>query len=163
MKFTFEEFSTILTSIEACLNSRPLGSLSDNIDDVAALTPGHFLIGTSLVHPAEPEELDSPISIVHRWRKVKSMQHELARRWKNEYLTEMFKRNKWKHPKPNLRENDLVVLRNEPLCPTEWRLGRVMKLHYGSDQRVRVVELKTKNGLIKRPTHKLVLLPRLEE
>lgn len=40
VQLTFEEFATILTQIEACLNSRPL----DN-GGISVLTPGHFLIG----------------------------------------------------------------------------------------------------------------------
>lgn len=51
-KYTFEEFSTLLASIESCLNSRPLGPISENIDDLTALTPGHFLIGSALLTPA---------------------------------------------------------------------------------------------------------------
>lgn len=43
--FTFEEMSTLLRQIEACLNSRPLCLLSDDINDVSYLTPGHFVIG----------------------------------------------------------------------------------------------------------------------
>lgn len=47
-KLTFEEMSTLFAQIEACLNSRPLQALSDDPDDLAALTPGHFLIGSAL-------------------------------------------------------------------------------------------------------------------
>lgn len=42
---TFEEISTLLTQIESCLNSRPLRALTDDPDDLDALTPGHLLIG----------------------------------------------------------------------------------------------------------------------
>lgn len=45
---TYEELLTILTQVEACLNSRPLCALSNLPDSYDALTPGHFLIGQPL-------------------------------------------------------------------------------------------------------------------
>ena len=45
-KLTFEEMSTVLSQIEACLNSRPLGTLPPKDDNgIEILTLGHFLIG----------------------------------------------------------------------------------------------------------------------
>ena len=49
VKLTFEELTTMLTQIEACLNSRPLVAMPNDNDGVKPLTPGHFLIG----HPLE--------------------------------------------------------------------------------------------------------------
>ena len=40
LKYSFEEFSTLLTRVETCLNSRPLCPLTDNSDCLDALTPG---------------------------------------------------------------------------------------------------------------------------
>ncbi|KMQ86716.1 hypothetical protein RF55_14240 [Lasius niger] len=45
---TYEEMVTLLTQIEACLNSRPLSALTDDPEDLSALTPGHLLIGAPL-------------------------------------------------------------------------------------------------------------------
>lgn len=47
-KLTFDQFYTILTQVETCLNSRSLTPLSNHPNDLQALTPGHFLIGEAL-------------------------------------------------------------------------------------------------------------------
>ena len=43
-KLNYEEFLTVVYQIEAILNCRPLYLLSTNVDDLAVLTPSHFLI-----------------------------------------------------------------------------------------------------------------------
>ena len=40
---TFEEMSTLLCWIEACLNSYPIAPVSNNLDDYHPLILGHFL------------------------------------------------------------------------------------------------------------------------
>lgn len=53
---TFREMTTLFCQIEACLNSRLLAPLSDDIDDYSTLTPGHFLIGTPLIDRKLPPQ-----------------------------------------------------------------------------------------------------------
>ncbi|XP_073835847.1 uncharacterized protein [Musca autumnalis] len=81
IRHTYEEFTTILATIEACLNSRPLTPQSDNIDDLTALTPAHFLIGSSLLAPAEPEAVPTKTALLNRWLKLKVISQEFCRRW----------------------------------------------------------------------------------
>ncbi|XP_023307928.2 uncharacterized protein LOC111689690 [Lucilia cuprina] len=119
IKYTFEEFSTILASIEACLNSCPLGPLPDSHDEPVALTPAHFLLGSTIITPPEPEEIQPAISIVNRWRKIKAMSEEFCRRWKDEYLKQLHKRSKWTSPQVDIKEQDLVVLKTESIGSTE--------------------------------------------
>lgn len=41
----YDELSTLLTQIEAILNSRPHTPLSNDPNDLNVLTPAHFIIG----------------------------------------------------------------------------------------------------------------------
>ncbi|KMQ87994.1 hypothetical protein RF55_12593 [Lasius niger] len=50
---TFEEMTTLLSQIEACLNSRSLQSLTDDPTDLEVLTPAHFLIGSPTLTEVE--------------------------------------------------------------------------------------------------------------
>lgn len=59
---TFEELSTFLAQVEVCLNSRPISPLSTDVSDLACLTPGHFLTGTSLLAILEPSLLDVSVN-----------------------------------------------------------------------------------------------------
>ncbi|GFX78355.1 DUF5641 domain-containing protein [Trichonephila clavipes] len=54
LRFTYEEFLTILNQIEGVLNSRPLYPLSCDPGDFDALTPGHFLVSRPITAIAEP-------------------------------------------------------------------------------------------------------------
>ncbi|XP_055838851.1 uncharacterized protein LOC129906891 [Episyrphus balteatus] len=158
-KYTFEDFSTLLTRIEACLNSRPLTRMSDNPEDLLPLTPGHFLRGGPLLSPPEPCESQKNISFMRRWKTLKVIHHKFSLRWKEEYLKGLMNRYEWKYPQRDIAVNDLVVLRNEQLPPNEWRLGRVLKVYRGPDDRVRVVDVKTQKGVVTRSVVKLCILP----
>ncbi|CAK1551768.1 unnamed protein product [Leptosia nina] len=59
----------------------------------------------------------------------------------------------------NIEVGDVVVVREDHIPPGKWALGRVTEVHPGRDGYVRIVSLKTKNGVIKRPVIKLALLP----
>ncbi|XP_039967839.1 uncharacterized protein LOC120779562 [Bactrocera tryoni] len=113
---------------------------------------------TPLLTPAEPNLEDANLSIVNRWQKLKILYQHICKRWKEEYLKELHKRYKWKHPQRNIEVNDLVVIRNENISPNEWKLGRIQKVFPGLDNKTRVVEIRTAQGTITRPITKIVIL-----
>lgn len=113
MNFTFEEFSTILARIEACLNSRPLSSSTDDLNDLSPFTPGHFLIGTPMLAPAEPDLSEEDVPLSNRWKRFKIVSQNFCQRWKSEYLHELHRRYKWKLRQDNLKVDDLVVIRDK--------------------------------------------------
>ena len=49
LKLSFEEMTTLLIQIEACLNSRPLTQMTDYPESLDVLTSGHFLTGKILL------------------------------------------------------------------------------------------------------------------
>lgn len=156
-KYTFEEFTTLLTRIESVLNSRPLSPMSDDPNELLALTPGHFLRGGPLI--ASPEAPSDTSTLRDRWERLKVLHHQFARRWKDEYLKDLQKRYKWQSPEENVTVGQLVVVKDDLLPPNEWRLGRITKIYIGSDGFVRVADLKTQAGIITRAINRLCILP----
>ncbi|XP_026729604.1 uncharacterized protein LOC113495194 [Trichoplusia ni] len=156
---TYEEMSTLLSQVEACLNSRPLSMLSDNSSDPTPLTPGHFLIGEPLIAVPERNYEHSNISNLRRWQVAQRMLQDFWRRWSAEYLVQLLQRYKWtKHiPEPNI--GDVVLIKEDNLPPARWLLGKVVDRHPGLDKVTRVVTLRCNGSLIKRPTSKLCILP----
>lgn len=159
VKYTFEELSTLLAKIEACLNSRPTSPLSEDCTDLLALTPGHFLIGGPLISVFEPEIRERATSILNRWQRLKALHQQFCVRWKDEYLKELHKRSKWQSPARNLEIGDMVIVKEDNIPVNEWRLGRIHLTCPGGDDKVRVVDVLTVRGIIRRPVAKLILLP----
>ncbi|XP_075157647.1 uncharacterized protein LOC142230914 [Haematobia irritans] len=102
----------------------PLSPMSTDPADCSALTPGHFLVGSPLLVPIDPLITDPPASLRNRWLKMKLIHQHFCTRWKNEYLTELHKRNKWKRPEEDISIGALVVVKEDNLPPNSWRLGR---------------------------------------
>jgi hypothetical protein len=93
---TYEEMYTVLTLIEACLNSRPITPLPESPSELEALTPGHFLIGSSLTATPEPDRCETKENRLSRWQRVEQIRQHFWKRWSQEYLTELQHRTKWK-------------------------------------------------------------------
>lgn len=70
VKLTFEELTTVLTQIEACLNSRPLIPLPCDDDGIDILTPRHLLIGRPLEALPDPAFL---YRSVHCWHLCQNL------------------------------------------------------------------------------------------
>lgn len=66
--YSYEKFTTILTRIEAVLNSRPLTLASSDPHDLECLTPGHFLIGQPLLAVPPRSSPESTRKLTDRWK-----------------------------------------------------------------------------------------------
>lgn len=74
VRLTFEEMYTVLTQIEACLNSCPLVPLeSADEDSIEALTPAHFLIGQPIIALPDPKFAHQTPSLLKRWHLCQNL------------------------------------------------------------------------------------------
>ncbi len=84
--------------------------------------------------------------------------------WKRWYISQLGRFNKWRHPTRNNQPGDLVVIHEDSLISTKWPLARVIEVHPGKDNLVRVATIRTTNGTYTRPITKLaVILPNNEQ
>lgn len=158
-KFTFEEMTTLLCRVEACLNSRPIAPLSDAYDDYEALTPGHFLIGAAVTVNPEPSLLELNENRLSRWQLVRQITEKFWKRWYNDYVNTLQQRSKWRIIQPSIKLGQFVLIRNSNLPPCKWELGRISQCHAGADGLTRVVTVRTASSEYKRPIAKLCVLP----
>ena len=153
-KLTFEAFSTVLAQVESCLNSRPLICLLLDDDGLGALTPGHFLIGRPLEALPDPSFSYRSLALLRRWHLCQALVRHFWQRWSSEYITSLKHYNKWHHPSTNICVGDIVILQEDNLIPSKWPLARVIKVHAGKDDLVRVATVKTNSGTYKRQIYK---------
>ena len=155
---TYEEFSTVLTQIEALLNSRPLSWLSDDPNDPLPLTPAHFLTTTPLTSIPAQDVLDANPQQLSRPELLDSVVQHFWSRWKTEYLHSVQVRQKWNSPAQPVKVGTMVVVADKS-PPLQWSLGVIQQVFPGHDGIVRVALVKTKTGCYKRPVVKLCPLP----
>lgn len=156
---TYEELSTVLTQIEACINSRPICPLTDDISDLNTLTPGHFLIGSALTAPVEGSLLQLQENRLDRWQMCNRLKQQFWEKWSSDYVANLQKRPKWNEIESNLKEGELVLVMDEINPPLRWPLGRITKTYPGADGLVRVLKVEMKGKTYKRPVGKLSKLP----
>lgn len=156
---TFEELSTLLCQIESILNSRPLYvNTNDDNEGFNILTPAHFLLTTkAIVLPTTGEDENT---IDKRWQTIQKIMNSFWKKFQLEYIHGLQQRNKWQKQTENMKEGDIVLIKNEDLPPTYWPMGKVIEIHRGPDNLVRVVTIKTPtNSIIQRPIVKVCKLP----
>lgn len=153
-----ETLYTLLTEVEALVNSRPITHVSVDPTFPEALTPNHFLIGTSSNGPQLGKYDEVDLCMRKKWRIAQRLTDMFWGRWLREYLPSLLPRQKWVSESKCLREGDYVILVEPNLERGQWRHGVVSATHAGDDGRVRVVDVRTRTGVLRRPVTRVALL-----
>ncbi|XP_032294718.2 uncharacterized protein [Drosophila virilis] len=131
--------------------------------DLDVLTPAHFLGTAPSSSYIEPDLRQLNFNRLNYFQRVTYLQQVFWARWREEYLTLLQQRSKWRTPQPGLSINDVVLVKDENLPPLKWPLARVQELISGSDGVSRVAVLQTATGVIRRAVRKLCLLPKQDD
>ena len=154
---TMVEFNTYFVQIEGILNSRPLGEMSNDPNDIKALTPDHFVVGKPLLgfnerrnQPQEKEKLPE------RYRLLKLSSWTS---WSRDHLASLQISKKWYQGDSGMGKDNLLLIAEYNLPALQWKLGRIIETYSWNDNLIRVVKLKTTSGELMRPVVKLRKLP----
>ena len=151
-------FRTAATFAEEIANKRPIGLISNDINDPQPLTPGMF-IGQAL------QESDLGLAAAQTnkyttvWKDMNKVKDELYDRFQKEIVPELEKRDKWWDLLPPLKEDEVVIcLQCEPTEDGRWPLGRVVKVFYNPDHSVKAATVYVGGKLLKRNIRHLIPL-----
>uniref|UniRef100_A0A182HI99 DUF5641 domain-containing protein n=1 Tax=Anopheles arabiensis TaxID=7173 RepID=A0A182HI99_ANOAR len=76
-------------------NNHPLAEMTEDPSDAAALTPGHFLVGSHLQQVPDAETTIVPENRLTHWRQIQQLKRHFWRIWHQEYLQQLQPRSKW--------------------------------------------------------------------
>ncbi len=144
------------------MNSRPLGTIPHyNDEGIEVLTPGHFLIGRPIEAIPDRDFPLQSISTLRRWHLCEALVCHFWKRWHSEYLTIASGSTLNGVDLSRIYKLEILSCWEEKttLCmPSQWPMARIIETHEGQDGLVRVVKLRTTNGIYMRPVTKTALL-----
>ncbi|XP_052747990.1 uncharacterized protein LOC128200047 [Galleria mellonella] len=152
-----ETLTTLLLEAEAIVNARPLTYVPSSLHAPEALTPFHFILGTSSTEPWTCSLTDADLVRRCDWKRVLRLADHFWARWLREYLPTLQPRGSNKEAL-KVCEGDVVLIADSTLPRGLWPLGRIVKVYPGQDGVVRVADVFTKGGTLRRPVRKLILL-----
>ncbi|GBP11979.1 hypothetical protein EVAR_74592_1 [Eumeta japonica] len=125
-----EVLHTLLLEAEHIVNSRPLTEATDD----------NVLLG-----PAN-------------WRTCQRLADHFWQRWLREYLPTLVPAGRAATLCRAPAEGDIVLIVDSSSPRYSWPRGRIKKTYPGPDNQVRVVDVETTGGVLRRPTSKIVVL-----
>ena len=147
-----ETLLTIFAEIAHSINSRPLTHVPIDPSNSEALTPNHFLIGfSSGVIRFDKYELQTSC-IRKQWQLAQHFANAFWKRWLREYLSSLLPTKKGS----SLKVGNIVLLIDDLSPRNTWKKGVITRTFPGTDNVIRVLEVKTSNGFLKRPCRKII-------
>ena len=152
------ELETLLLEVEACVNSRPLTFVSDEVDGTQPLTPSHFLSGRVAgvrVSVVDDSAQVSASSLTEREVQRQNLLAKFWNVWQTDYLRSLPHSVRKFKSRGKLRIGSVVIIREDCVPRLRWLMGVVERLHPSSDGVVRAADVRTAQGVRTRPVQRL--------
>ncbi|TWW54543.1 hypothetical protein D4764_0103490 [Takifugu flavidus] len=159
IRLTHEILSTFMAEVMAIINARPLVPISTDPEMPAVLTPAMLLTQKMSTVSAPSGDFCSASLYRKQWKQVQCLADTFWKRWKGEYLSTLQCSRKWTNVKPNVKEGDVVLLKDSQAHRNEWPVGLIVKALPSSDRKVEVRVVKEgKAKVFLRPITEIVVL-----
>nr|XP_036214885.1 uncharacterized protein LOC118680238 [Bactrocera oleae] len=153
-----ELLRAVLMEVEMTVNSRPLTYIPIGHEEEEALTPNHFLLGSSSGIKPIAEPVAENILLRRNWQTSQQLANAFWRRWILEYLPTITMRSKWFTDVKPIEVGDIAYI-VDPSNPRNcWPKGKVIQVRKSDDGKVRSATLKTTCGIFERPAAKIAVL-----
>lgn len=167
---SYVQLETLLTEVEAVLNSRPLCYVGDDSDLGHVITPNHYLSMNQKSGFIEIEDVEDPDFIekvnsvqqlLNLWKKGQNMLNNFWLCWRNDYLQGLRERYQKDIKCSRIESKDKtklgdVVLIKDNTPRGSWKLGRICELIQSFDDAIRSAKVRTANGkILQRPLNML--------
>ena len=156
---TERQLNTILTEVEAVVNSRPLVYVDSDINSNFPISPlnflslnhNHFILDFACSEEEMEFDMNERLSmaqqLLERWKRGQRSLTQFWEMWRNNYLLALRERTQLFHKRskgtvkqiPKLGD---VVLLKDKLPRGQWRIGRIDKLIEGKDQLIRAAKVR---------------------
>ncbi|XP_062557050.1 uncharacterized protein LOC134221901 [Armigeres subalbatus] len=153
-----EVLRNLLIEIESVVNSRPLTHVPVDDDSGPALTPNHFLVGSSNGSKPLISIDDTGIALRQNMCTSQILANCYWKRWLTDYLPEITRRSKWFQSVKPIETGDIVVIVDPKLPRNCWPKGRVIATTTSRDGQTRSATVQTSVGVYERPVVKLAVL-----
>lgn len=171
---TDDLLSTLMCEIENILNSRPLTTVTTDVDDLMPLTPNHLLRLQTEVPLPPGLFADTDLYSKRLWRQAQFLADVFWRRWNREYLILLTERQKWLQRERSHKPGDVVLVVDNLTPRNMWSTGRIVSVDSDPNGFVRSAHieiLRNKYGkqfnfdktILHRPINKLILLSTVEQ
>ncbi|XP_040169701.1 uncharacterized protein LOC120904045 [Anopheles arabiensis] len=138
-----EGLLTLVGEAKNIVNSRPLTYLPLDSEESEALTPNHFLLGSSSgSKPLLDHDCTYPVRIKGSWELIQTQTNQFWRRWVIEFLPVITRRTKWFNETKPIELGNIVFIVDEKRR-NKWLREKVIEIRKGWDGRIRQAVVET--------------------